>query len=130
MSSGCASSHKVRNVDHKCDPQRAVRGLTRNREDDLADIVAGLQAGVGSGRFGEGEHGQRWLLDRVVGDERPDMLHQTAADCGLLCDRSGAQRVGVMRPRLRIKDARSSVPLRPPCRPMITSTPSVASSCT
>ena len=70
-----------------------IGDLARNREDDLADVVAGFQAGVGCGSVREREHSQRWLLDRVVSDERPDMLHQAAADRGLLFDRSGAQRV-------------------------------------
>src|SRR5215218_3067987 len=43
--------------------------------------------------FGEGEHSQRWLFDGVVGDQRPDILDETAADRCLLLDWSGAQQV-------------------------------------
>ena len=65
-------------------------GLALNREDDLADVVAGFQTRVGCGSVREREHSQRWLLDRVVSDKRPDMLHQAAADRYLLFDRPGA----------------------------------------
>jgi hypothetical protein len=65
--------------------------LTRDREDDLADVVAGFETRMGGGGFGEREHGQRRQLDGVVGDQRPDVLYQAAADRCLLLPRSGAQ---------------------------------------
>ena len=65
--------------------------LTRDREDDLADVVPGFETRVGGGGFGEREHGQRRQLDGVVGDQWPDVLYQAAADRCFLLRRSGAQ---------------------------------------
>ena len=65
-------------------------GLARNRKDDLADVLAGLQTSVCVSCFGQRKHGQWGLLDCVVGDQWPDILDKTAADRCLLFDWSGA----------------------------------------
>ena len=86
-----ASNRLIRLHSWPCAEERESGELARDRKDDLADVVARLEVSVSCGGLGQGEHSQRWLLDGVVGDQRPDVLDETAADRCLLLDWPGAQ---------------------------------------
>ena len=64
------------------------------RQDDLAEVVAGFEAGMGGRGLGEREGRRRRQDDGAGLDHRPDRLDDAGTDRGLLLDRSSAQRVG------------------------------------
>ena len=68
----------------------SIAGITGTRAPDLADVGARLQTCVSGCGFGKREHRQRWLLDGVVCDQRPNILHEAAANRYLLLDRPSA----------------------------------------